>query len=210
MKIPGWLTETITVILAAVILAVAYSFRDTSLFLWVAVSFLIIIVLNVLAKKISAYYFEAKAKTKFWGWYQYGFASRSHFKKPLPMLWLPIVLSFFTKGILNFWFGILEFDIKPKTERVSRRHGLYRFSEMTDWHIALIATAGIIINLIAAAIGYFAGFETFAKLSIWFAAWSLIPLSSLDGSKIFFGSKALWFTMLVIVGIFLGYSLAVV
>ena len=70
---------------------------------------------------------------------------------------------------------------------------------MTDWHIALIAVAGIIINLIAAIIGYVAGFETFAKLNIWFAAWALIPLSSLDGSKIFFGSRPLWFTMLVIV-----------
>ena len=210
MKIPEWLTEIITIILAAAVLAVSYSFTNTSIFLQVTLSFLIIIVLNVLIKKAVAYYFEAKTITKVWGVSQFWFTVRSHFKKPLPMIWLPIVLSFFTKGLVNFWFGILEFDIKPKTERVSKRHGLYRFSEMTDWHIALIAVAGIIINLVLAILGYLAGFETFAKLNIWFAAWSIIPLSGLDGSKIFFGSRPLWFTMLVIVGIFLGYSLAVV
>ena len=210
MKTPEWFTEITTIVLASIILAVTYSFRNTRLFIWAGISFLIIITLNVLAKKIIAYNFEAKARIKFWGWFQFGFGKKAHFKKPLPMLWLPLVLSFFTKGLLNFWFGILEFDIKPKTERVSRRHGLYRFSEMTDWHIALIVAAGIVINLIASIVGYVAGFETFARLSIWFAAWSLIPISSLDGSKLFFGSRALWFTMLVIVGIFLGYSLAVI
>jgi len=210
MKTPEWLTEIITIILAAAVLAVSYSFINTSIFLQVGISFLIIIVLNVLIKKAIAFYFEAKTVTKFWGWRQYWFAKRSHFKKPVPMIWLPLILSFFTRGLLNFWFGILEFDIKPKTERVSRRHGLYRFSEMTDWHIALIAVAGIAINLIAAIVSYLAGFETFAKLNIWFAAWSIIPLSSLDGNKIFFGSRPLWFTMLVIVGIFLGYSLVVI
>tara|TARA_Y100000310_G_scaffold339456_1_gene432139 strand:+ start:2652 stop:3284 length:633 start_codon:yes stop_codon:yes gene_type:complete len=210
MKTPEWLTEIATIIIAAVILAVTYSFFSISTFIWVAISFLIIITLNVLAKKISAHYFEAKTKTRFWGWYQYGFTAQSHFKKPLPMLWLPLILSFFTKGLLNFWFGILEFDIKPKTERVSRRHGLYRFSEMTEGHIAAIAVVGIIINLLAAIVGYILGFETFARLNIWFAAWSLVPLSSLDGSKIFFGHKGLWFTMLVIVAIFLSYSLKAV
>tara|TARA_Y100000310_G_scaffold294100_2_gene324302 strand:+ start:1088 stop:1720 length:633 start_codon:yes stop_codon:yes gene_type:complete len=210
MKIPEWLTEIITIILAAAVLAVSFSFKDTSFFLQIGISFLIIIILNVLIKKAVAYYFEAKTTTKLWGVSQFWFTVRSHLKKPLPMIWLPIVLAFFTKGILNFWFGVLEFDIKPKKERVSRRHGLYRFSEMTDWHIALIAVAGIIINLIAAVVGYLAGFETFAKLNIWFAAWSIIPLSSLDGSKIFFGSRPLWFTILVIIGIFLGYSLVVI
>ena len=110
----------------------------------------------------------------------------------------------------NFlWLAILDYDITPRTERVSRRHGLYRFSEMTEWHIALIVAAGLAANLVLAAAGYFAGFETFAKLNIYFALWSLIPISSLDGSKILFGSRILWITLLIILAIFLSYGLVI-
>jgi hypothetical protein len=209
MKIPEWIAEPVTILFATAILATSYSFKDTSIFWEVALCFFIIIILNVLTKKITAYYYEANLKTKFWAWYQFGFAKKAHFKKPIPMLWLPLILSFFTKGLLNFWFGILEFDVKARTERVSRRHGLYRFAEMTDWHIAIIAVSGIVINIIAAIISYIAGFELFTQLSIFYASWALVPLSSLDGSKIFFGSKKLWLTMLIIVGILLAWGLII-
>jgi len=208
--------EIITIILAIIVLSLAVSYSDSSILLAATISFVFIISLNIAAKKILAYYFEADIKTKFWSWYQYWFSKGSHFKKPLPMLWLPLVLSLVTKGF--FWcLAVLEFDVKPRTERVSKRHGLYRFSDMTDWHIALIATAGIITNLVLAVIGYMlgsigyaSGFELFARLNIYFAAWSIIPLSNLDGSKVFFGSKILWFTMLVIISIFVGWTLMIV
>ncbi len=197
------------ILIASLILGLAVSFLEPSLFFIAVISFLILISLNVLAKKIYAYYLEADTKTKFWAWYQYGFAKKSHFKKPLPMFWLPLALSLLTTGFF-WWLAILEFDVKPRVERISRKHGLYRFSEMTDWHVALIATAGIFVNIILATIGYFIGFETFARLNLYFAAWSIIPLSNLDGSKILFGSKVLWFAMLIIISIFLGYSFMVV
>ena len=201
--------EVLTILVASIILGLVVAFPSSSLIIYSVISFLIIIALNITAKKILAYYFEADIKTKFWTLYQFWFTKRAHFKKPVPMLWLPLVLSFISRGMI-WWLGILEFDVKAKTERVSRRHGLYRFSEITEWHIALIATIGIAVNLTLAIIGYISGFETFAKLNIYFATWSIIPLSSLDGSKIFFGSKPLWFTMLTIIAIFLGYSLMVV
>lgn len=201
--------EIITIILAIIILSLSISLNNTSILLYSVISFLIIIGLNVITKKIVGCFLEAKVKTKFWEWYQYWFTKKSHFKKPIPMIWLPIVLSFVTKGFF-WWLAALEFDLEPRKERVSRRHGLYRFSELTEWHTAWIAAAGIIVNLVLAIVGYITGFEAFARLNIYFAAWSLLPLSSLDGSKIFFGSKALWFTFLVIVAIFLGYALIIV
>jgi len=215
--------EIIIIILAAIILGFTVSFSlflDLSItsfmLLIVVISFIVIISLNIIAKKLLAYYFEANVKTRFWSWYQYWFSKGSHFKKPVPMLWLPLVLSIITKGLF-WWLAVLEFDVEARVERVSRRHGLYRFTEMTDWHIALIATAGIITNLVLAVIGYMlgsigyaSGFELFARLNIYFAAWSIIPLSNLDGSKVFFGSKILWFTMLVIISIFVGWTLMIV
>ena len=201
--------EIATIILATIILGLVVSYPSTKTILAASISLLIIITLNILAKKSLGHYFEAKVNPKFWSWYQYWFTKRSHFKKPVPMLWLPLLVAFLSQGLF-WWLAILEFDVSPKTERVSRRHGLYRFSEMTDWHIALIATAGIVINLLASIVGYLLGFEFFARLSIFYAFWSIIPLSSLDGSKIFFGSRALWITIFIITSIFLGYSLIVV
>jgi len=201
--------EILVIILASVIIALTISLKNYSLIIYALISFLIIITINIIVKKIIAYYLEADLRTKLWSIYQYGFRKSSHFKIPLPMVWLPIVIGFLTRGYF-WWLGILEFDVEPRTERVSRRHGLYRFSEITEWHLAVIATFGIIANLIIAIIGYLTGFEQFARFSIYFAAWNLIPLSSLDGSKIFFGSKALWGIITIITAIFLGYALLVV
>ncbi len=201
--------EVFIIILAAVILALTVSFRQTQMFVASIISFLIIITANVLVKKLVGYHFETKVRTKFWTWYQFGFRKDAHFKKPVPMAWLPLLLTLFTKGIF-WWLAILEFDVEAKTERVSRRHGLYRYTQVTEWHMAWIAVWGIIVNILLAIVGYGAGFELFAKLNIYFAVWSIIPLSRLDGAKIFFSSRGLWATIATVVGIMLIWGLTVV
>ncbi len=198
MEFKQFVRESLVILFAVIILGVSVSFGNSSLFWVYLVSFLVIITSNVIVKKIAGYLLEIGVDIKFWTFYQYGFRQSSHFKKPVPMLWLSMILSFFSRGYL-WWLAILEFDVSPKVERVARRHGLYRFTEVTEWHIAWIAIWGIIINIILGIIGYVAGFETFAKLSIYYSAWSIIPLSSLDGSKIFFSSRKLWVVVSVIV-----------
>ena len=202
-------TETTIIILAAIILAMSISFQDTSIMYATTICFFIIIGANVLTKKAIGYLFEIDVKTKCWSWHQYGFRKDAHFKKPIPMIWLPLLLSLLTKGFFQ-WLAILEFDVTPKTERVAKRHGLYRFTQVTEWHIAWIATWGIILNFILAIIGYIAGFELFAKLSIYFITWSILPLSGLDGAKIFFSSRGLWITIATILIIVLGWGLTIV
>jgi len=201
--------EILVILIASAILGLASAYPSYSIILYSMISFLILISLNIIAKKIMAYYLEAGIKIKFWRWHQFWFTKRAHFKKAVPMLWLPLVVSFISRGML-LWLGILEFDVKAKAERVSRRHGLYRFSQMTDWHVACIAVTGIIVNLVLAIAGYFSGFELFARLNVYYAVWSLIPISNLDGAKIFFGSRSLWFTITIITAIFLAYALMVV
>jgi hypothetical protein len=203
------LKEIIIILIASVILGFAVSFPDSSIVVMSTICFIIIIALNILVKKLMAYYYEADLKIGFWKWRRFGFAEKSYFKRAIPMLWLPLFFSLITKGFF-WWLGLLVFDVSPKTERVSKRHGLYRFSQMVEWHVALIAVSGILINLLLSVIGYLLGFEFFARLNIYFAVWSIIPITNLDGSKIFFGSRYLWFTILVVLSIFLGYSLIVI
>ena len=201
--------EISTILLAAIFLALAAAFKNTAIFYSALASFIIIIGLNVLVKKIVGYNLETAVKTKFWTWYRYGLREDMHFKKPVPMVWLPLILAFFTKGFF-LWLGILEFDVAAKTERVSRRHGLYRFTEVTEWHMAWIATWALIANLIFAIAGYVMGFELFAKLSIYFIAWSTIPIGRLDGSKIFYASRILWIVVFTIAMLFLALGLTIV
>ncbi len=200
--------EIFTIILAAVILAAAFAFKNTSIFYAAITSFLIIISINVITKKIVGFHFETDVKTKFWTWYQFGLRKDMHFKNPVPMAWLPLLLTLISKSQI-LWLGILEFDIKAKAERVAKRHGLYRFTEVTEWHMAMIAMWGLIANLIFAIAGYIAGYELFAKLSIYFIAWNVIPISRLDGSKIFFASRALWITIFTITVFILVWGLII-
>lgn len=191
MNLKEELKELMVILLSSVVLALSVAFNKTSLLPSLILSFVIIIGLNILVKKSVGYFFETKVTTKFWSWYNFGFRKDSHFKRPVPMLWLPLILSLISRGFF-WWFSILEFDVEAKTERVSRRHGLYRFTEVTELHIGLIALWGIITNLVIAIIAYLIGFELFAKLSIYYAAWNLIPLSSWDGAKILFAGRAMW------------------
>ncbi len=207
--------ELTTILIAILILSSVIIFNGvrektnfTQDFLPVFASMFLIILISIFVKKMTAYYYEADITTRFWEFYRFGFHKGSHLKKPTPMIWLPILLSLFSGGAI-WWLGILEFDIKPKPERVSKRHDLYRFSEMTEWHIAIISLSGVIACLALSAIGYIAGFEQFAKLSTFYAAWSVIPLSTLDGTKILFGNKSMWTTITIITGFFLVAALAI-
>ena len=201
--------ELLIIILASIILALTVAFKNRTLFYAATISFLIILIANILTKKSVGYYLETKVKTKFWSIYQYWFRKDMHFKKPFPMLWLPLILTLFTKGFF-LWLGILEFDVEAKTERVSRRHGLYRFTQVTEWHMAWIAVWALIANFLIAIIAYIVGFELFTKLSIYFIAWSTIPIPGLDGSKIFFSSRILWAITFTIAMITLLWALIII
>ena len=200
--------ELLIIILAAIVLAITVSFNNRAIFYTAITNFLIILLVNITVKKIVGYYFETDVKTKFWTWYQYGLRTDMHFKKPVPMLGLPLIISLFTKGFF-WWLPILEFDVVAKTERVSRRHGLYRFTQVTEHHMAWIAIWGLIANLIFAISGYILNFELFAKLSIYFIAWSVIPISRLDGARILFGGKTKWSIIFTIAMILLLWALAI-
>lgn len=211
MDVKKSFSELGLILIVAIVLGIAFAFPSKGYlaFLTTAASFLIIILINTFAKIFFAHNLETNVNTKIWSWYRTGFKKGAHFAKPLPMIWLPILTSLLTKGLF-VWLPVLEFDVSPKPERITRRHGLYRYTEVTEWHIALIAVFGIIANIVVGVVGYFAGFESFAKLSILYAAWSLLPISSLDGTKIFFGSRNLWYTITIITLAIFFWSLAII
>jgi hypothetical protein len=198
--------EIITIITITIILGFSISLmRTPTLFLYTSLSILIILIINTIAKKISGYYFETEVEVKFWEIQRYGWRPGQHLKKPFPIgAFLPVIIAFLSLGYFK-WMASLIFDVKPKIYRAAKRHGLYSFSEMTEYHLGLIAASGILANLIFAIIGYLIGFTEFAKLNIYYAFFNILPISNLDGNKIFFGSLILWSFLASIILIAVGF-----
>jgi len=196
-----------TIILLTIVLTACISFLDfTQNFLNILLIVFIILVLNIMAKKIAAYYFESEIEVRPWSTERYGFKAGWHFNNPFPIgIFLPIIAAVLSLGHF-IWMAVMVFDVKPKVSRAAKRHGLYSFSEMTESHIGKIAAFGVFVTLISAFVAYFLGFPTFARLSIFFAFYNILPLSDLDGNKIFFGNMILWSFISALVLIGLGYA----
>ncbi len=180
-------------------------------FLIALISVFLILVINTLVKKATAYFLESEIEIKLWEIKRYGFKTGDKFKNAFPIgAILPLISKVFFFALNGFvWMASLVFDVKAKSYRAAKRHGIYSFSEMTEEHVGRIAAAGILINLFLAFIFYIIGGEfgiVFAKLNIWFAFFNMIPISDLDGNKIFFGNLVLWSFLAVITLIGLGYT----
>lgn len=195
-----------TLLLVTLVLAITISFLKVDILLGILLAVFLVLALNVAAKKVAAFYLESEIEIKPWQMERSGFKKDQYFKKPFLIgIFLPVIVSLISLGNL-FWMASMVFDVKPKIYRAAKRHGLYSFSEMTEYHIGLIAAAGVFINLVASVIAYFLGFPTFARLSVYFAFFSMLPLSDLDGNKIFFGNMVLWSFLATLVLIGLGYA----
>lgn len=203
--------EITHIIIAIIVISLSISVINSwKTFGVITISIFFVILLNILAKKITSNYIDADTEFRLWEIKRFGFKPQRHFKKPIPAgIIFPILISILSWGNL-MWLASLVFEVKPKIYRAAKRHGLYSFSEVTEFQIGLIAASGVIINILFAIIGYLIGFSIFAKLSLWFAFFSLIPISDLDGNKIFFGSLVLWSALSSIVLIGIAYLFLVI
>lgn len=207
--------EILALLLALVVLAFSYAFINPQKFINSLFIFAIILIVYVTAKKITAYYYESEEEIKIWSFKRYGIYERSYFKTPIPIglilaFILPILTypAFIPKHIP--WFAVTESEVKPTKARAVKRHQIYSFSEMTEWHLGLISSSGIIASLLLALIAYLLNFPDLARASIYFACFNLLPIGKLDGTKIFFGNVVFWIILALISLIALGYALFLV
>lgn len=194
--------EIITIIGTIIVLALALNFfQALEIFPYTLASVFLIIAINITSKKIISYYLDSEIEIRLWHIKQYGFKPHHSFKRAFPTgVFFPIITSVISLGHL-VWMAPLVFDSKAKIYRTAKRFASYKLSEMTEYHIALIASAGIIINIILAIVAYLVGVPeqmNFIKLSIVYIFFNLIPFSDLDGNKIYFGFNGLWIVLAVI------------
>lgn len=201
--------EIVSIILASIFLAFAITLVETfNYFAYALIAVFAAIIINVFAKKIAAFFFEADIEIKLWEFKRYGYTHKQKTKIPFPAgLLFPLFSKIILFPLNGFvWMASLVFDVKPKSWRVAKRHGYYSFSEMTEDHIGYIAAFGIIANLVLAFLGYLIGYPLFSRINIWLAFFNMIPVSDLDGNKIFFGNLTLWNILAIVTLLALAYS----
>lgn len=201
--------ELVNIIVISIILAFSITLLSSSkLFLIVLASIFAVILINLIAKKITAYFYESEVETRIWQFKRYGIKPSQHFKKEFAAgAFFPILIRFILYPLGGFtWMASLVFDEKSRSYKAAKRHGMYSYTEISENEIAVIAGWGILSTLAFAVLGYLIGFTEFAKLSIWFAFFNMIPISELDGNKIYFGNKVLWSFLATITLIGLAYT----
>jgi len=199
--------EILTILIVTAVLALTLSFaKGASVLLVMLLAVFLILLINTVAKKISGFYLDSEIEVDIWKIQRYGFKPTSYLKKPFPAgIFFPIIFAILSLGRV-VWLASLVFEVKPASYRAAKRHGLYSYSEMTEDHIGYIAAAGIFANLFFAFVGYLLGFEEFARLSIYYTFFNMLPFSDLDGNKVFFGNIILWSFLAALVLIGLAYA----
>jgi hypothetical protein len=171
----------------------------------------IIISVSIFAKKIIAGILDSDVEHEIWNVSRYGIIKHQRLNKEIPGgIIFPLLFSLFSLGFIKF-AAFITYEARALKRRAAKRFGFYSFTELTEWHNGLIGAAGIISLFIIAIIAYFLpyGLEYFSKLAVYYAISNLIPISKLDGTQIFFGSKVLWTALALIALIFGAYAFAI-
>ncbi len=170
---------------------------------------IIIILANVLVKKVVAYNLDADVEHEIWKVSRYGWKPNHYFKREVPAgIILPLFFALFSLGLFKF-MALLTYETRALTQRAAKRFGYYSYTEMTEWHNSLIGAAGIIAVLLVSLISYFSPWsnEILWRMASFYAFFNMLPLSKLDGTQIFFGSRVLWSALAIITFIFTSYAL---
>jgi hypothetical protein len=196
-------SELSNILTAIIVFTLVFSFqfilkKQWSSILLTLIYAFIIISISIIAKKATANFFDSDVEHETWSMIHFGFKPRNRFQKSIPTgIIFPLILSIISLGAIKL-STFLTYETRALKHRASKRFGFYSYTEMTDWHNALIGASGILVVLILSVASYFipANLELLFKMSAYFAFWNIIPFSKLDGTQIFFGSKILW-TLLI-------------
>ncbi len=111
---------------------------------------------------------------------------------------LSILVTVVSNGAL-FWLAVGQYNLLlRKSSRFGRK-----FVHVTDYEEAKIALAGpmshVLLLVIAKFFNAWGTFDTFIFINAALALFYMLPLSRLDGTKIYFGSRLLYVSSLVFI-----------
>ena len=154
--------------------------------------------MSILGKKLTAYYLDIDISHSIWKFQRYWIPKKRQLKKPVPMgIIFPILIFVLSKGIIKP-FTFLQYDAKAKAAKAVKKRISKTWSEIMEWDLALISFWGIVSLLILILITDLLGFKTLSKYTLYYSLWNLIPISQLDGCKLFFSNFALFIFTLIL------------
>ncbi len=166
-----------------------------------------VVVVPVLAKKAVAFIVDSNVEHEVWSFYHYWIRPQDHFRKERAIgVVLPLALTVLTLGYFKC-MTFLTYETRALKYRAAKRFGYYSYSEMTDWHNGLIGAAGVASLFVLIFVSYILGFEYMTKMAAFYAFFSILPFSKLDGMQIFFGSRIIWSVLAFLSFVFGIYAL---
>ena len=196
--------EGVSILIAMIIMAFTLTFLEGVPILKTFPKYFIfafvIISISVLSKQAVGRVLQIEIKQSIWKWQRFWFTKWAYFKKPIP-LGLILAPLFAFLFMFRYFLCFLQYDSKALLMKATKRWGAKRYSEMMEWDDALIVfystlpllITGIIISFFSANV-----LQEFSKIIVIYAMSNLIPISRLDGTKLFFGSRTLfWFTWIL-------------
>ena len=194
--------ELVSLLIAALVIGYVYALQNLSLLGFLAMAGLALIMLFIhhLGQKFTALFYDCSIEFRLWTIRQFWLKKGGHFKFDFPAgVIIPVFLAILTLPfIVVKWLSLTTFDAIPLPARVQRK-----YAELTEFDLALIAVGGLFFNAVLAVISQAFGWNDFAMMNLCFIAFNLLPISTLDGSKIFFGSVMLWVFSVVFTAIML-------
>ncbi|MDD5331224.1 MAG: hypothetical protein PHE43_00160 [Candidatus Nanoarchaeia archaeon] len=192
--------EVKAILIASFVIAIVFAFNDKKEtfeisawllnFVLTLFAALISVLFYNLLQKFAAERYGGSTTYKLWTIRKIWPAQMREFR-PIP---IGIILGFFTTLFSNGRVFFLAIH-SPEIETSKYRHVHPRFKHITEFEIAKIAIMGPLAHLI---LGLFlnvinpASFANIIQMNYYLAIYHLIPFSSLDGLKIFMGSRLLY------------------
>ena len=195
------------VILTAVISLKDFLAEDFSLLGMALIASVLIIGINIGVKKLTAYVYDCDVQHRIWMWSRYGLKQSSHLKRDIPAgIIVPLLGAIISLGALKIT-SILTYDSTAQAKRLPKKEGFYSFTEVTEWENGIIGSAGIIAVLTLSFVTYWIpGLELISQTAAFYAFFNMFPVSKLDGTQIFFGSRVVWTALALISTIFAVYA----
>jgi len=186
------LNEKFSIPVAILVLAVLFSFGSWSALPKYIGIFALVILASVFAKKLAGHFLEVDVETEIWDFRRYWFAERHKLKNPVPLgILIPLFIYMFSYGAFK-WLAVLQTEFKSKITKKIRKRKPWSFPEMREIDVALICFSGILSSIVIALVA-FAFSKEISLISLLYAFFNLLPIGKLDGTRLFFSSRIIYF-----------------